>query len=293
MKLFLVDGTYELFRNFYGAPKAQAVTGEEVGATRGVMRSLLALIRDESVTHIAVAFDHEVTSFRNRLFDGYKTGEGIDPDLFAQFPLVERAVCALGIIVWPMSEFEADDALATAAVQWGTHPQVEQVVICSPDKDLGQCVTGDRIVMLDRRKGVWLNEAGVEEKFGVPPASIPDYLALVGDAADGIPGIRKWGAKAAAALLAEYGTIEDIPRDPVVWRPDVRAKNALAESLNVHRAEAELYRTLATLRFDVPLEETLEELEWTGARRDLLEPLCAELGAVGLLERVPQWRNES
>lgn len=293
MKLFVVDGTYELFRNYYGAPKVLSVNGDEVGGTRGVMRSLLALIRDESVTHIAVAFDHEVTSFRNRLFDGYKTGEGIDPELFAQFPLVERAVIALGIVIWPMSEFEADDALATAASQWGSHPQVEQVVICSPDKDLSQCVLGDKVVMLDRRKGVWIDEAGVVEKFGVPPVSIPDYLALVGDAADGIPGIRRWGAKAAAALLAEYGTIEGIPRDPVVWRPDVRAKNALAESLNAHRAEAELYRTLATLRFDVPLEETLEDLEWKGARRDLLEPLCAEFGDVGLLSRVTRWRNES
>lgn len=292
MKLFLVDGTYELFRNFYGAPKATSATGEEVGATRGVMRSLLALIRDESVTHLAVAFDHEVTSFRNRLFDGYKTGEGIDPDLFSQFPLVERALSALGVVIWPMIEFEADDALATATAQWSSHPQVEQIVLCSPDKDLGQCVSGDRIVMFDRRKGVRIDEEGVKEKFGVSPRSIPDYLALVGDAADGIPGIRKWGAKAAAALLAEYETIDGIPRDPVLWTADVRAKKALAESLNAHRAEAELYRTLATLRTDVPLDETLDELEWRGAIRSELEPLCAELGALSLLERVQKWRPE-
>lgn len=290
MKLFLVDGTYELFRSFYGAPRAESASGQEVGATRGVLRSLLALIRDHSVTHLAIAFDQEVTSFRNRLFAGYKTGDGIDPELFAQFPLVERAAHALGLVVWPMIEFEADDALATAAAQWAHHPQVEQIVLCSPDKDLGQCVSGKRVVMLDRRKAVWIDEAGVVEKFGVPPASIPDYLALVGDAADGIPGIPKWGAKAAAALLAEFGTIEAIPRDPVLWRAEVRARHALAESLNQRREEAALYKLLATLRFDVPLEETLEDLAWRGAQRPELEALAAELGDIGVLDRVPRWR---
>jgi 5'-3' exonuclease len=253
------------------------------------MRSLLALLREEKVTHIAAAFDHEVESFRNQLFDGYKTGEGIEPELFAQFPLVERAAYAMGFTVWPMTDFEADDALATAAAEWWDHPDVEQVVICSPDKDMGQCVRGDKVVMLDRRKKKWINDAGVIEKFGVPPESIPDWLALVGDAADGIPGIPRWGAKGAAAVLSRYLHIEEIPRDPVSWKVDVRGKASLAENLNSMRAEAELYRTLATLRLDVPLPETLDELRWKGARRGELEDLAAELGDVGILERVPEW----
>lgn len=290
MKVHLVDGTYELFRNYFGAPPSVSATGQEVGATRGLMRTLLSLLRQPDVTHVGIAFDQEILSFRNRLFDGYKTGEGIEPDLYAQFPLAERATRALGIVTWPMMEFEADDALATAARQWTTDPRVEQIVICSPDKDLGQVVTGDEIVCLDRRRERILNEDGVREKFGVGPESIPDYLALVGDAADGIPGIPKWGAKASSTLLAAYGTIEDIPRDPVVWNVDVRAKRGLAESLNAHRAEAELYKKLATLRFDVPLEETLADLEWKGPRREELESFCAELGEFEILERIEAWR---
>jgi len=292
MKLFLIDGTYELFRSYYGAPSAQSSNGQEVGAVRGWMRSLLALLREEKVTHIAAAFDHEVESFRNQLFDGYKTGDGIEPELFAQFPLVERAAHALGFTIWPMTDFEADDALATAAAEWWDHPEVDQVVICSPDKDMGQCVRGDKVVMLDRRKKKWINDAGVVEKFGVLPESIPDWLALVGDAADGIPGIPRWGAKGAAAVLSRYLHIEDIPRDPVSWKVDVRGKASLAENLNAMRAEAELYRTLATLRLDVPLPETLDELQWRGARRTELRDLTAELGDVGILERVSEWMPE-
>lgn len=290
MKLHLVDGTYELFRAFYGAPSSINGSGQEVGATRGILRTLLGLIRDESATHIGCAFDHQIESFRNQLFGGYKTGEGIDPAFFAQFPLAERATHALGIVVWPMIDFEADDALATAAAQWEDHPEVTQVVICSPDKDLAQCVHSDRVVMLDRRRRILLDEAGVREKFGIPPASIPDYLALVGDAADGIPGIPRWGPKTAGMLLSRFGSIEAIPRDPNFWGVDVRGKDALAESLNGRRDDAELYRTLAVLRRDVPLEETLEDLEWKGVRHEEMQALCAELGESELLERVPRWR---
>ncbi|MEZ4652167.1 MAG: 5'-3' exonuclease H3TH domain-containing protein [Candidatus Eisenbacteria bacterium] len=289
MKLHVVDGTYELFRSHYGAPSATDARGREVGATRGILRSFLGLIRDEGATHLACAFDTQIESFRNQLFAGYKTGEGIEPALFAQFPLAERAAHALGIVVWPMIDFEADDALATAAAQWEDHPDVEQVVICSPDKDLAQCV-GDRVVMLDRRRRIVLDEAGVREKFGVPPASIPDYLALVGDAADGIPGIPRWGPKTASSLLSRFGTIAEIPRDPAFWGVDVRGRDSLAESLNLRREDAALYRTLAVLRRDVPLEETLEDLEWMGARREELEALCGELGEFGIVDRVPRWR---
>ena len=292
MKLFLIDGTYELFRSYYGAPPAQSASGQEVGATRGWIRSILALIRDERVTHVAAAFDHEVESFRNQMFDGYKTGEGIEPELFAQFSLVERAAHALGLTVWPMTDFEADDALATAAAEWADHPDIEQVVICSPDKDMGQCVRGNEVVMLDRRKKKWINHDGVVEKFGVVPASIPDWLALVGDAADGIPGIPRWGAKGASAVLSRYLHLDKIPRDPVSWKVDVRGKASLAENLNAMRSEAELYRTLATLRLDVPLNETLDELRWEGARRSEMEGLTAEIGDVGVLDRIPLWRAE-
>lgn len=290
MNLHLVDGTYELFRAHYGAPSSINGAGQEVGATLGILRTLLGLIRDEQATHIGCAFDHVIESFRNQLFAGYKTGEGIDPTLLAQFPLAERAAHALGVVVWPMIDFEADDAIATAAAQWEDHPAVTQVVICSPDKDLAQCVRGDRVVMLDRRRRIVLDEAGVREKFGVAPASIPDYLALVGDAADGIPGIPRWGPKTASTLLSRFGAIEAIPRDPNFWGVDLRGREALAESLNARRGDAELYRTLAVLRRDVPLSETLEDMEWKGCRREEMSAFCAELGGLDLLDRVPQWR---
>ena len=217
MKVHLVDGTYELFRAYYGAPKASAPDGREIGATRGLLRSLHGLCNERDVTHVACAFDHVIESFRNDLFAGYKTGEGIEADLMAQFPLAERACAALGVVTWPMIEFETDDALATAAARFAAAPGVEQVVICSPDKDFAQCVRGQRVVLWDRLRSKIYDDAGVREKWGIAPASMPDWLALVGDTADGIPGIPRWGAKSAATVLAHYGRIEAIPDDDAAW----------------------------------------------------------------------------
>jgi len=290
MLVHLVDGTYELFRNYFGAPAATAPDGREVGAIRGLLRTLLALLREEGTSHVAVAFDQVIESFRNALFDGYKTGEGIDPDLYAQFPLAERATRALGLVCWPMVELEADDALASGAARFAGARGVEQVRICSPDKDLCQCVRGERVVLLDRRRKAIIDEAGVWEKFGVAPASIPDWLALVGDAADGIPGIPRWGARSAAALLARYRRIEAIPDDEARWEVKVRGAAGLARSLRERREEAALYRTLATLRLDAPLDEALDDLRWRGADRRALGALCAELGEDRLMARVPRWR---
>ncbi len=288
IKVHLVDGTYELFRAHFGSPKVE-FSRREVGATRGILRSLLSLVRDDGVSHVAVAFDHVIESFRNELFSGYKTGEGIPEELMSQFPLAERASHALGIVTWPMVGFEADDALATAAARWAEAPEVEQILICTPDKDLAQCVSGRRVVRLDRMRHLLLDEEGVIEKFGVPPASIPDWLALVGDTADGIPGIPRWGEKASSALLARFGRIEDIPPDPGFWGVPVRGAVALAASLAGLRKEAALYKTLATLRRDVPLTETLGDLEWKGARRAELQALCREIGDEGFLSRVPRF----
>jgi 5'-3' exonuclease len=292
MKIHLVDGTYELFRAFFGAPPAHDRDGRPVGAVRGLLATLLSLLREPGVTHVACGFDHVIESFRNELFAGYKTGEGVDADLLAQFHPAERAVAALGIVVWPMVEFETDDALATAAARFRDAPGVEQVVICSPDKDLSQCVLGRRVVCRDRRQRVDRDEAGVVARFGVPPASIPDWLALVGDSADGIPGIPGWGEKSAGRVLARYGRIEAIPDDAARWELDVRGRERLAASLRGRREEAALYRRLATLRTDVPLAEGLADLEWRGARRGDLEALCQEIGAEDLLARVPDWREE-
>ncbi len=289
VEVHLVDGTYELFRAYYGAPKKSAPDGTEVGATVGLGRTLLALINNEGATHIAVAFDHVVESFRNDLFDGYKTGEGIEPELWDQFGPAERITRALGLVVWPMLEFEADDALAAAAAKYGPGPSVERVLICSPDKDLAQCVRGERIVCLDRRRKKIIDEQGVVEKYGVSPASIPDWLALVGDAADGIPGIPRWGASSSAKALAAYTHIDAIPDDPAAWSFKVRGAEALAQSLRSRREELALYRTLATLREDVPLQETLDDLEWRGARRAELREVCQALGEKGLLERVSRY----
>ena len=293
MKVHLVDGTYELFRSYFALPPIQAPDGRPVGAVRGIVQSLLHLLREDQVTHIGCAFDHEVKSFRNGLFDGYKTGDGIAADLLAQFELAERAVESLGIKVWPMIEFEADDALATACILCTGLPSVEQVVICSPDKDLAQMVRGNSVVCYDRRRGKVFDEAGVFEKFGVSPASISDLLALTGDAADGIPGIPKWGAKTSAQLLAHYKHIEDIPRDAADWDVKVRGAAAAADSLNLHAREARLYKDLATLRTNVPIDASLKTLEWPGVDRARYEALCHDLG-FGRLANLPhKWSNGS
>ena len=286
MKLHLVDGTYELFRSWFGAPESKSPDGREVGATRGFLRSMAAMLRGDGVTHVGCAFDHTVESFRNDLFDGYKTGEGLEPELFAQFTLVERASKALGMVTWPMVEFEADDALAAAAAKFRDTPQVEQVVICSPDKDLCQSVRGNDVVTLDRRREIVLDEDGVRDKFGVSPESIPDYLALVGDAADGIPGIPRWGAKSASIVLEKFVHLENIPDDHEQWGVKVRGRATLADNLREQRNDAMLYRTLATLRTDAPIDESLDDLRWTGPDRAALEELCKELGEQSLLGRI-------
>ena len=288
MKIHLIDGTYELFRSFYGAPGKKAPDGREVGATLGLLKSLLFLISKSNVTHIAYAFDHVIESFRNDLFPGYKTGEGVNLDLLAQFPLAEEAVSALGLVVWPMVEFEADDALASAAIRFQDEPDVDQVVICSPDKDLAQLVSGRRVVCWDRRRDIEYDEVTVIEKYGVPPASIPDWLALVGDSADGYPGVPSWGAKSASAVLYKFGHLEAIPDDHFQWGLPAGRALRLAENLRANKEEAFLYRRLATLRRDVPLEQSLNDLEWRGAHERLRE-LCVELGDHGLPDRVPRW----
>ena len=263
MVVHLVDGTYELFRHFYAMPSAKNAAGEEVAAVRGVMHSIRGLVQ-EGATHIGVATDHVIESFRNHLWAGYKTGEGIAPELWAQFPLLEEGLEAWGLKVWPMVEFEADDALAAAAVKAADDARVEQVIICTPDKDLAQCVRGTRIVQRDRVRRVTRDEAGVVAKFGVPPVSIPDYLALVGDSADGYPGLPGWGAKSAAKVLARWGHLDRIPDDPRRWDVDVRGAGALAATLAARRADAMLFRELATLRLDVPVFVSIDELRWQG-----------------------------
>lgn len=288
-RVHLVDGTFELFRAYYGAPKAKAPDGREVGATRALLRSLLALIRAEQVTHVGCAFDTVIESFRNELFAGYKTGEGIEPDLWAQFPLAEEATRALGLVTWSMIEFEADDALATAAAQAAADDAVSQVVICSPDKDLAQCVRGTRVVTLDRIRKTVRDEDGVRQRFGVTPASIPDWLALVGDTSDGIPGIPFWGARSTSVVLAHYGHLDLIPDDAMLWTVMVPGARRLAASLAERRADALLYRELATLRTDVPLAEEGDALRWRGARRKALAGVCRELGEERLPDQVTRW----
>jgi len=278
VKVHLVDGTFELFRAWYGAPPATAPDGTEVGASRGLLRTLLVLLGDPEVTHVAVAFDHVIESFRNELFSGYKTGTGLPEALTRQFPLAEQVSRSLGLVTWPMVPFEADDALATGAARFKEAPEVSQVVLCTPDKDLAQCVEGDRVVTWDRLRNTVRDERGVLEKFGVPPPAIPDWLALVGDTADGIPGIPRWGAKSAAAVLSRYGRIDAIPDDPAAWEVKVRGARTLAANLREMRAEARLYRVLATLRTDVPLPESLEDLRWRGVDPDAMAPLLARLG---------------
>lgn len=289
MQLHLLDGTYELFRSFFGAPPRSAPDGREVGAVAGIIGSTLGLLREPGVTHVAVATDYVIESFRNDLFVGYKTGEGIPEELMGQFRIAEDAWETLGVVVWPMVEFEADDGLASAA--WKYADLVDRVVLLSPDKDLSQCVDDDRVVTFDRRQEIERNEQGVWDKFGVGPASIPDYLGLVGDTADGIPGLPGWGAKSTATVLAHYRTIEEIPEDPDDWDVEVRGRAKLAATLAAHRDDALLYRHLATLRRDVPLSEDLADLEWKGAHRERFVALCEELGLDNMVDRPHRWRD--
>jgi 5'-3' exonuclease len=263
LEIYLVDGTYELFRHYYALPSAKDSDGREVAAVRGVLASVLGMIKG-GATHIAVATDQVIESFRNELWPGYKTGEGIEPDLWEQFPLLEEILAAAGVVVWPMVEFEADDALAAAAVAAARDARVERVIICTPDKDLAQCVSGSRIVQLNRRTRVTLDEGGVVKKFGVSPVSIPDYLALVGDTADGYPGLPGWGAKSSAAVLAKFVHLESIPLDPREWQVNAFNASALAETLHREREHALLFRTLATLRTDIALFEDIDQLRWNG-----------------------------
>jgi len=263
VNVHLIDGTYELFRHYYALPSARDSDGKEVAAVRGVLASVLSMVK-EGATHLGVATDHIIESFRNDLWADYKTSEGIEPELWAQFPLLEEALAALGITVWPMVEFEADDALASAALAAAGDPRVEQIFICTPDKDLAQCVNGDRIVQLDRRTRTLRDESGVMAKFGVPPESIPDYLALVGDSADVYPGLPGWGAKSAAAVLARYGHLETIPDDWREWQVKVTSPAKLAAVLGDQRDRAILFRTLATLRGDIPLFDSVDQLQWPG-----------------------------
>jgi 5'-3' exonuclease len=263
LDVYLIDGTYELFRHFYAVPSARDRDGREVGAVRGVLGSLLRTMT-VGTTHIAVATDHVIESFRNRLWPGYKTGAGIEPALWQQFPLLEEALAALGVAVWPMVEFEADDALAAAAEKAAADARVERVFICTPDKDLAQSVRGTRVVQMDRRSRTIRDEAGVVAKFGVAPASIPDYLALVGDAADGYPGLPGWGAKSAAGVLSRFSRLEAIPDDWRQWNANVMNPGALARTFQREREQAFLFRRLATLRTDIPLFANVDELRWTG-----------------------------
>jgi 5'-3' exonuclease len=285
--LALVDATYELFRAYFGAPPRKSPDGREVGASRGLVASLVVLLRDEGVTHVGCATDHVIESFRNDLYPGYKTGDGMDPDLFGQFQIVEELMRALGLVVWPMVDFEADDALATAAARFST--QAERVLLATVDKDLAQAVRGEHVVMVDRRRKTTMDEAGVVAKFGVPPSLIPDYLGLIGDAADGYPGLPGWGAKTAAAVLSAHGPIEAIPDDPGAWKAKVRGAEKLARTLAERRDEAMLFKKLATLRTDAPLTETFDDLAWRGARPELVT-LTRELGFEDVCERVPRWQ---
>jgi len=270
MDVCLIDGTYELFRHFFAVPSLKDAKGREIGAVRGVVNSVRGMI-DHGTTHLGVATDRVIESFRNDLYPGYKTGEGIPAELYSQFPILEDALEAMGVVVWPMVEFEADDALASAAVKAAQDPQVDRILICTPDKDLSQCVSDTRIVQVHRRTQVILDEAAVVAKFGVSPKSIPDYLAVVGDSADGFPGVPGWGKKAAASTLSVYPHLEDIPKDWREWVPSIRNAQSLAKALFASWDDALLFRTLATLRTDVPVFNTVADLRWAGPRPDFEE----------------------
>jgi 5'-3' exonuclease len=283
MDVHLIDGTYELFRHFFAVPAATDVNGREIGAVRGVLRSVLSMI-ERGATHIGVATDHVVESFRNELYAGYKTSEGVAEPLLSQFPILEEALEAMGVVVWPMVYFEADDALASAAAKGARDDRVRQVIICTPDKDLGQCVVGTRVVQLDRRRDILRDEAGVVAKFGVKPQSIPDYLALVGDSADGFPGVAGWGEKSAATVLSRYPRLEDIPKDWRDWHPSIGSARRLSTSLFSSWDDALLFRTLATLRLDAPVFDTVDELRWKGPRANF-EAQCGAMGSADLFDR--------
>ncbi len=286
MYVHLIDGTYELFRHHFGAPSYQNEDGLEVGAVRGVVFSVLGMFRD-GATHVAVATDQVIESFRNEMWPGYKTGEGIEPELHAQFPVLEEALAALGVTVWPMVEHEADDGLASGAAMAAADERVVEVRICTPDKDLAQCVDagrGGKTVQVDRRRGLRWEADGIREKFGVEPESIPDYLALVGDSADGFPGLRGWGAKSTATVLAHYVHLEDIPDEPWKWAVKVRGRDRLAATLREERESAELFRELATLVRDAPVSGSVDELRWRGPRPEL-EAVAGRLAAPGLVQQ--------
>jgi 5'-3' exonuclease len=284
MDVHLIDGTYELFRHFFAVPPAADMNGQEIGAVRGVLNSVLSMI-ERGATHIGVATDHVVESFRNDLYPGYKTSEGVAPELLSQFPILEETLEAMGVVVWPMVQYEADDALASAAGRAAHDDRVRQVLICTPDKDLSQCVVGTRIVQLDRRHNILRDEGGVVAKFGVRPESIPDYLAVVGDSADGFPGLPGWGVKAATLTLSQYPHLEDIPKDWRAWHPSIRKARVLSESLFNAWDDALLFRTLATLRLDVPVFDTVEDLRWTGAHPNF-EEHCQRMKSPDLFRRV-------
>jgi 5'-3' exonuclease len=283
MNVHLIDGTYELFRHFFAVPSGLDTSGMEVGAVRGVLASVLGLI-EGGATHVGVATDHVIESFRNDLYAGYKTSEGVAAPLLAQFPVLEEALASMGVMVWPMVEVEADDALASAAARAARDDRVEQVLICTPDKDLAQCVVGNRVVQLDRMRGILRDEAGVIEKWGVRPESIPDYLAVVGDSADGFPGLPGWGPKAASSTFSRFPHLEAVPRDWRQWNPAIRGAQRLSAVLFEQWNEALLYRTLATLRVDVPVFESVDELRWRGPRPEF-DRYCDRIQASGLHAR--------
>lgn len=283
MDVHLVDGTYELFRHYFAVPPSSDADGQEIAATRGVLSSMLSML-SKGATHLGVATDHVIESFRNDLYAHYKTGEGVAENLSSQFPILEDSLEAMGVTVWRMVEFEADDGLAAAAEQAAKDARVDKVIICTPDKDLAQSVIGDKVVQLDRRREITRGEAEIVEKFGVKPASIPDYLALVGDTADGYPGIAGWGAKAAASVLSVYGKFENIPKDPTQWDPSIKNSKKLAKILFESWDEVLLYRTLATLRTDIDLFRDVDELKWNGPKPEF-EAVCKRFKSADLLKR--------
>lgn len=284
MDVHLIDGTYELFRHFFAVPSATDGGGQEIGAVRGVLASVISMI-EAGATHLGVATDHVVESFRNDLYAEYKTSEGVPAELLSQFPILEEALVSMGVVVWPEVYFEADDALASAAAKAAKDQRVRQVLICTPDKDLAQCVVGTRVLQFDRRRELLRDEAGVVARFGVKPQSIPDYLAVVGDSADGFPGVKGWGLKAAELTLSQYAHLEDIPKDWRQWHGSIKRARPLSESLFSAWDDALLFRQLATLRLDAPVFDSVDDLRWQGPRKTF-EETCRRMKADNLLRRV-------